>query len=147
MKRLLKTRVRGTIGDFVTALLGITVITLVTLWGVFSVGDMATKQRLDDICRKYALQIETDGNMTADEIAAKELQVSNEIISRLGDTVRDDTIMVTIVSNTYGNRVSITVECDVRLRQNRFRDLFNVVDYDQVGYTRYVNTIDSTSKS
>ena len=132
-------------GEFIAALISLVTVSIIGLYGIAAQEDMVTKQKLDSIARQYIIKIETNGNMTGAELSAMQNEVKQEIKNELGDKVKDGSISVVITPNTYGNNVSIQVDCKVKLKQNKFIDGFHMNTDEESQYVEYSREITSTS--
>lgn len=131
--------------EFIAALLSLVTISIIGIYGIAAQEDMGTKQKLDSIARQYIIKIETNGNMTGAELSAMQNEVKQQIKNSLGSKVKDGSISVVITPNTYGNNVSIKVDCKVKLKQNKFIDGFHMNTDEESQYVEYSREITSTS--
>lgn len=137
-------KVRGDATILVT-LIALLVLSIMTAYILKVEKDFAVKNKLDSIGREYIIQLETDGNLDASGVAAFQNKIKNRIVNELAGSVKEDSINVTVVPNTYGNTISIDIKCKVKLEQRKFIDGFTFRTNEEELYTDYEKITKSTS--
>ena len=135
-------RIRGD-SNFITAIVGLFVLSMIVLFSLAVNQDMAVKQNLDSICREYIIKLETSGNINNTEVIAMQNEIKSRVIAEVGDKIDKNSLYVTVSPNTYGNNVSVSINCLVKLEQTKFIDGFHATE--KVEYAEYQKTITSTS--
>lgn len=135
-------RVRGD-SNFITAIVGLFVLSIIVIFSLAVNQDLAVKQNIDSICREYIIKLETSGNLSNTEVIAMQNEIKSRVAAEVGDKIDTNSLSVTVSPNTYGNNVSVSVNCMVKLEQTKFIDGFHATEKTE--YAEYQKTITSTS--
>lgn len=114
LKEMLTRKAKGQ-GDLIASLFVILALTVFVLVYINSIGDIYTRNQLDQVARKYILRMESSGELSNEEETA--LKQDLMAIKSVKEAVGTDSSRISVVWNNhegskgYGSTITLKIEC------------------------------------